>query len=129
MKFCKDCKHIMKPELMLSLRFAKCGRKLDLVTGNKENSNYCSLERKYSHLCGPTAKFFEQRENTWWENLIQISPFSNVSSGPNTSTTATEKEPTNTPQFSGPPPFLVGLLVSIVLWAMALCTAAFLFLP
>lgn len=70
MKLCKDCK-FYKRDLMTwyTGRFAKCTRKNEvkpnLVTGHgvcdDALNTYCSIEREFENLCGPSAVYFEKR--------------------------------------------------------------------
>lgn len=71
MKLCKDCKFYKRDFLTwYTGRFAKCTRKdavkPNLVTGHgvcdDVVNTYCSIERDFCGLCGPSGKFFESRE-------------------------------------------------------------------
>lgn len=62
MKICKDCKHYHKPCWFLGDDFHMCSRDgvVNEVTGKPKG--YCDIQRKYSHLCGQEAKYFELKE-------------------------------------------------------------------
>jgi len=69
-KLCINCK-FYKKDFFTSSEFGKCSlfpreKENDyfLVNGNNNNnieSYYCSTSRKYDHLCGKEAKFFEKK--------------------------------------------------------------------
>lgn len=85
MKFCKDCKHVEPLKTMMAMpaslamkkdevvewvtgyRCKRPNRKINLVTGEKENLE-CRPERaslnqhKDFDFCGPEAKYFEPKE-------------------------------------------------------------------
>lgn len=68
-KLCKDCKFFKKDWASpFTGRFAKCKRtdtvKDNLITGRGvviEKRQYCSIEREYESLCGPAARYFEEK--------------------------------------------------------------------
>jgi hypothetical protein len=72
-KFCIDCK-FFKNNFFTGSEFAKCSLfpiekdNTDdfLVNGYKKNNkvdyNYCSVVRKYEHLCGKEGKFYKRKD-------------------------------------------------------------------
>lgn len=70
-KLCIDCKFYRNRNFLVGSEFGKCSlfpKEEDndnfLVNGNKNKSSkdyrYCSVLRKYDHLCGEKGKYFEK---------------------------------------------------------------------
>jgi hypothetical protein len=76
MKLCKDCKH-SKRDFTFGWQFGKCMREppaVDPVDGKQKKTGlYCSTQREFPHLCGPEAKYFEQKP-TLVERLEGLMP-------------------------------------------------------
>jgi hypothetical protein len=125
MRLCKDCKHFMPNSL--GHKYAKCllTEKIDVVSGEK-TYGYCDvIGRAWGRFCGPEGRFWEQKE---CQNLTQISPSSNASSGENSCTT--ENGPTENTKSApslGSRVFQDVRSVFTFFWPTALATVGFLF--
>lgn len=81
MKLCKDCKNV-RTDYKWGLShnkwdFAKCGRiretkdaEIHPVSGRlltpQSGMRYCTNERKFDNLCGPDAKYWEEKPTKTW---------------------------------------------------------------
>lgn len=70
-RLCVDCRHFQPERSFWLFRrhritYAKCAlifdKEIDVVSGEKMlRPTYCSIARKFAHLCGPEGRFWEKR--------------------------------------------------------------------